>query len=112
MRNNKSKLFLPIVGGVLLILAGVIFLLNNLGMIALNWENGDGNVDATIRMEGSIDNVNFAPIDGVEQQFTDDDGTIIFDVIGLNSVFTRVTIEVTSGSFDIVALELSAKQRH
>ena len=38
MRNNKSKLFLPIVGGVLLILAGVIFLLNNLGMIALNWE--------------------------------------------------------------------------
>jgi hypothetical protein len=38
MSRNKSRILLPIIGGILLIAAGVIFLLNNLGMIALNWE--------------------------------------------------------------------------
>jgi len=38
MRKSKSKLLLPIIGGILLIAAGVIFLLNNLGMITVNWE--------------------------------------------------------------------------
>ncbi len=38
MSKNKSRLLLPIIGGILLIAAGVIFLLNNLGMIALDWE--------------------------------------------------------------------------
>ena len=38
MKNSKTKLLLPIIGGILLIAAGVIFLLNNLGMIEVNWE--------------------------------------------------------------------------
>jgi len=38
MKKSKSKLLLPIIGGILLIAAGVIFLLNNLGMIEINWE--------------------------------------------------------------------------
>ena len=37
MEKSKSKLLLPIIGGILLIAAGVIFLLNNLGMIEINW---------------------------------------------------------------------------
>jgi hypothetical protein len=38
MKKSNKKLLLPIIGGILLIAAGVIFLLNNLGMITVNWE--------------------------------------------------------------------------
>ncbi len=38
MNNTKKGLLLPIIGGLLLIAAGILFLLNNLGMIALDWE--------------------------------------------------------------------------
>lgn len=38
MKKFRSSILLPIVGGILLISAGVIFLLNNLGMITLDWE--------------------------------------------------------------------------
>ena len=38
MKKFRSRILLPIVGGILLISAGVIFLLNNLGMITLDWE--------------------------------------------------------------------------
>ena len=37
MKKSKTGLLLPIIGGILLITAGVIFLLNNLGVITLNW---------------------------------------------------------------------------
>lgn len=38
MKKIKSRIVLPIVGGILLIAAGVVFLLNNLGLISLDWE--------------------------------------------------------------------------
>lgn len=38
MNKSKTKILLPLVGGILLITAGVIFLLDNLGMIKLDWE--------------------------------------------------------------------------
>ena len=38
MKKSNTRILLPIVGGILLIAAGVIFLLNNLGMIEVNWE--------------------------------------------------------------------------
>jgi hypothetical protein len=38
MNKSKTRLLLPVVGGILLIAAGVIFLLDNLGIIRLNWE--------------------------------------------------------------------------
>jgi len=37
MKKSKTGILLPIIGGILLITAGVIFLLNNLGVITLNW---------------------------------------------------------------------------
>ena len=38
MKESKSKIIFPVVLGLLLIAAGVIFLLDNLNIIALNWE--------------------------------------------------------------------------
>lgn len=38
MKKSKTGFLLPFVGGILLILAGVAFLLDNLGITALNWE--------------------------------------------------------------------------
>ncbi len=38
MKRSKSKLLFPIIGGFLLIAAGVVFLLNNLGVLDINWE--------------------------------------------------------------------------
>ena len=38
MKKSKTSILFPIVGGILLVAAGVIFLLNNLGLITLNWE--------------------------------------------------------------------------
>jgi len=38
MKKFRSSMLLPIIGGILLIAAGVVFLLNNLGMVALDWE--------------------------------------------------------------------------
>jgi hypothetical protein len=38
MNKSRTRLLLPIIGGILLILAGVIFLLDNLDVIMLDWE--------------------------------------------------------------------------
>ncbi len=38
MRKSKTGILMPIVGGILLVAAGVIFLLNNLNIITLDWE--------------------------------------------------------------------------
>jgi len=38
MKKLSTKTLLPIVGGILLIALGVMFLLNNLGIIMLEWE--------------------------------------------------------------------------
>lgn len=38
MKNSKTRILMPIVGGILLVAAGVIFLLNNLNIITLDWE--------------------------------------------------------------------------
>lgn len=38
MKKSNRRILLSIIGGILLIAAGVIFLLDNLGMIYLNWE--------------------------------------------------------------------------
>ena len=38
MKKSKSSILLPIIGGITLIAVGVIFLLENLGLIALDWE--------------------------------------------------------------------------
>lgn len=38
MKKSNTKILLPIVGGVLLIAAGVVFLLNNLGVFQIRWE--------------------------------------------------------------------------
>ena len=37
MKKSKTRILFPIVGGILLIAAGVIFLLNNLGVISIDW---------------------------------------------------------------------------
>lgn len=38
MKKSKMRLLLPVVGGILLIAAGVVFLLDNLNVITLDWE--------------------------------------------------------------------------
>ena len=38
MKKSTTRVLVPIVGGILLIAAGVIFLLSNLGIITLDWE--------------------------------------------------------------------------
>lgn len=38
MKKTEPKLLLSIIGGILMIAAGVVFLLNNLGAIEINWE--------------------------------------------------------------------------
>jgi len=38
MKEKKTKILMPIVGGILLIATGVIFLLDNLEIIVLDWE--------------------------------------------------------------------------
>ncbi|MFN2304380.1 MAG: hypothetical protein ACK2TV_11685 [Anaerolineales bacterium] len=38
MKTSKMRLMLSIVGGILLIAAGVVFLLDNMGLITLDWE--------------------------------------------------------------------------
>lgn len=38
MKKLRTSLLMPIVGGILLIAAGTIFLLNNLGVFQVNWE--------------------------------------------------------------------------
>lgn len=38
MKKSKTRAILPIVGGIILIAAGIIFLMDNLGIIMLDWE--------------------------------------------------------------------------
>jgi hypothetical protein len=37
-KKIKAGVFIPVVGGILLVLAGLVLLLNNFGIIQLNWE--------------------------------------------------------------------------
>jgi hypothetical protein len=80
--------------------------------IQLNYSNGDGSVDMTIKLEASIDGENFSEITDSDQSITDDTGTHIYDIAGSGVIYLRVKIEVNAGSIDIDELLYSAKRRH
>ena len=79
-------------------------------MVQFDYDNGvTTNVEFIV--EGSIDNVTFAPIEGADQVVTDSNGVVIYDFIDLNSNFIRAAWTVNSGSVDIY-VQASAKRRH
>lgn len=79
-------------------------------LLSIDYENGAGLV-VSFSIEGSIDGVSYAPIDGTPTAITDTDGSIVWDLINLNANFIRLAWDVTSGSVDVYG-QYSAKRRH
>lgn len=79
--------------------------------IQINYSNGV-NVDMVIKLEASVDGINFSEITDSDQNITDSSGTHIYDIAGSGVIYIRVKIEVNTGSIDIDKLIYSGKRRH
>jgi len=80
-------------------------------MLQLDYFEGDGNIEGTVSLEASIDNVNFVPYELSEIEFNDDDGTFIWDVSNSGAVYIRLNFNITAGQFRASA-SFSGKRRH
>lgn len=72
---------------------------------------GNGLVNMDFSLKVSTDGVTFSEIGDTIQTFTDDDGSIIFDLLDTNATFLKVNITHTAGSID-VSSTLTAQRRH
>lgn len=79
--------------------------------ITVTLTSGNGSVNMDFSLEVSTDGVAFSEITDSIQTFTDDDGSIIFDVLDTNTTFVRVKVVHTAGSIDASA-QLTAQRRH
>lgn len=70
------------------------------------------NVDMTLFLEVSLDNVNFSRITDSEQIITDPSGSHVWSVGGEGASYLRVGIEVTTGSIDVDYIYVHMKRRH
>lgn len=83
----------------------------NLFSIQLDYDMGS-SVNMTLSLETSVDGIGFVPLDGSSQVITDEDGTHIWNVAELGTVYIRVLVTVTSGSINMTQLLYSAGRRH
>ena len=80
--------------------------------IQLVYENGI-NVDMSLWIEVSNDNVNFSRVTDSDQVITDSIGSHFWDIVGgSGATFLRVGIEARTGSIDVQKISLHAKRRH
>lgn len=78
-------------------------------LVQFDYENGTGDVEFVLTLEGSGDGINYAAFDTFAQTIQDDEGTIIFDVSGSGAEFVRLAIEHTSGTFEASCLVVGKK---
>ena len=83
----------------------------NLFSIQLDYDLGSA-VNMILSLETSVDGIGFVPLDGSSQVIIDDDGTHIWNVAELGTVYIRVVVTVTSGSINMTQLLYSAGRRH
>lgn len=79
--------------------------------VFFTYENGS-SVNMTAYLQLSVDGENWASVDGSDIAFTDNSGTIIYDVDGSGTQYVRIYIEVTAGSIDVTTSRYSASQYH
>ena len=80
-------------------------------MVTITLDAGNGSVDMNFSLEYSSDNVSFSEdLDSI-QTFTDDDGSILYDVLDTNATYGRIKIIHTAGSIDASA-KFTAQRRH
>ena len=79
--------------------------------VQLDFVDGDGNIEAEVALEASIDGINYVPYDQATISLTDDDGTFVWDVAGSGAVYIRLNFAVTAGQFTATC-RFSGKRRH
>lgn len=79
-------------------------------LITIDYINGAG-LNVLFTVEGSDDDVSYAPIADADVTATDATGTHIFDITNINANYIRVSYTFTSGSCDVYVRN-SAKRRH
>lgn len=80
--------------------------------IQLNYSGGNGLVNMTLSLEVSNDDFNFSPVDDSFRVITDDDGTHIWNAVGIGPTYLKVKIEVTAGSIVVDRILYSGRRRH
>jgi hypothetical protein len=70
------------------------------------------NVNMKIKLEVSVDGINFSEVTNSAQIVTDPTHSHIYDVIGTGVAYMRVKIEVTGGSMTIDKILYAGKRRH
>lgn len=79
-------------------------------LITIDYINGSG-LNVLFAVEGSDDDISYAPINNADVTATDASGTHIFDITNINANYIRVSYTFTSGSCDVY-IRNSAKRRH
>lgn len=79
--------------------------------VSLKYENGV-DVDMSVYLAFSNDNINFARDNNTLATIVDSDGYILRDFAGSGVQFARWEIEVIAGSIDIVDASLVGKRDH
>lgn len=79
--------------------------------LALKYENGS-SVNMVVKLQLSLDNVNFADVADSEITITDSEGVAIYDIDGSGTSFARLSVTVTSGSIDVLEINYVGSQAH
>lgn len=79
-------------------------------LVTIDYINGS-SLNVLFAVEGSDDDISYAPIANADVTATDATGTHIFDITNINANFIRVSYTFTSGSCDVYVRN-SAKRRH
>ena len=81
--------------------------------IQVVYKDGE-DVNMTIKLEVSVDGINFSEVTGSDQIITDPTGSHIYDIGGSGVIFMKVKIEVDplSGPMTIDKIIYSGKRRH
>lgn len=77
----------------------------------VNWANGSGPMSMVIKIQASLDGINFSDISGSEFSITTLSGSNIWDVTDTNLEFIRFVVTVTTGQADF-GLTVSGKGFH
>lgn len=80
-------------------------------IVQTTYNNGT-NVDMSIHLLVSADNVNYARVTDTDQTITDNTGSHIYDVAGTGATYMKIEIEVRAGSIDLNEILYKGKRRH
>lgn len=80
-------------------------------VLFIKYENGSA-VDMTVKVQISINEIDWTDIAETLVPITDNDGTVTYDIDGSGAQFVRIAVVVVGGSIDVTDARFIASQWH